>query len=67
MRDYDEELRGTNIVKLYGVRVENGKRYLAFQVWDFDGACYDLTMFMVEETFRLRTLRRGRYGRDTTP
>lgn len=49
VRDYDKEPRGTNIVKPYGVRVENGKRYLAFQVWDFEGDYYDFTLFMVEE------------------
>jgi SAM-dependent methyltransferase len=49
VRDYDQEPRGTNIIKQYGARVENGKRYIAFQVWEFDGACYDMTLFMIEE------------------
>jgi SAM-dependent methyltransferase len=49
VRDYDAEERGTNIVKPYGARIEGGKRYVAFQVWDFKGDVYDLTIFFVEE------------------
>jgi SAM-dependent methyltransferase len=65
VRDYDKEPRGTNIVKPYGARVENGKRYLAFQVWDFDGACYDVTLFVIEEDVSTKDVRaramRSRY------
>ena len=49
VRDYDREERGRNLVKLYGVREEHGKRYVVFQVWDFEGDSYDLTMYFVEE------------------
>jgi SAM-dependent methyltransferase len=49
VRDYETEEHGTNIVKPYGVRTERGKRYLIFQVWDFDGEQYDLAFFFVEE------------------
>jgi len=49
VRDYDKEERGTNIVKHYGARVEGGKRYVPFQVWDFQGDHYDLSFFVVEE------------------
>jgi len=49
VRDYEREERGRNRVKPYGVRVENGKRWLLFQVWDFEGDCYDLSLFVVEE------------------
>lgn len=49
VRDYDQELRGTNLVKPYGARVENGVRYVSLQVWDFEGEHYDLTMFFIEE------------------
>jgi len=49
IRDYAVEPRGTNLLKPYGVRVENGMRYLLFQVWDFVGDCYDLTFFVVQE------------------
>lgn len=49
VRDYDKEERGTNIVKHYGARVEDGKRYVPFQVWDFQGEHYDLSFFVVED------------------
>jgi len=53
VRDYASEARGTNIVKHYGARVENGLRHVLFQVWDFDddgrGAHYDLGFFFVTE------------------
>ena len=49
VRDYKTEERGANIVKLFGVRTERDKRYLIFQVWDFDGEQYDLAFFFVEE------------------
>jgi SAM-dependent methyltransferase len=49
VRDYDREPRGRNILKPYGVKEENGKRYLGFQVWDFEGDLYDFTIFVIEE------------------
>ena len=49
IRDYDKEQRGKNIVKPYGARVEGGKRYVVFQVWDFEGEIYDLTLYIVKE------------------
>ncbi|MFK7844375.1 MAG: class I SAM-dependent methyltransferase [Rhodothermales bacterium] len=49
VRDYVAEDRGRNLVKPYGVRIENGRRYLVFQVWDFEGDFYDLTFFFIEE------------------
>jgi SAM-dependent methyltransferase len=50
VRDYAKEERGQNLVKPYGVRVENGKRFILFQVWDFEGDYYDLSFFIVEES-----------------
>lgn len=32
MRDYDQEERGTELVKPYGIREEDGRRYVIFQV-----------------------------------
>jgi SAM-dependent methyltransferase len=49
VRDYEREPRGTNIVKPHGARIENGKRWVSLQVWDFDGDCYDLTLYLIEE------------------
>jgi SAM-dependent methyltransferase len=65
IRDYEREDRGKNVVKSYGVRIEGGKRYLLFQVWDFDGEHYDLTFFFVEENLSTKEVKthamRSRY------
>jgi SAM-dependent methyltransferase len=65
VRDYEREERGKNLVKPYGVRVENGYRYLLFQVWDFEGDHYDLTFFFVEENLATQEVKthamRSRY------
>jgi hypothetical protein len=47
VRDYDREERGTGLVKPYGVREEGGNRYVIFQIWDFVGQLYDLSMYFV--------------------
>ena len=52
IRDYENEKRGKNILKPYGVRVEGDKRYVIFQMWDFDGDFYDLTVYFVEENLQ---------------
>ncbi|CAF2456137.1 unnamed protein product [Rotaria sp. Silwood2] len=54
IRDYDREQRGgKNIVKPYGkAKIENNKRYVALQVWDFDEQniqYYDFTLYIIEE------------------
>jgi SAM-dependent methyltransferase len=49
VRDYDSEERSGVQMKPYGVREEDGKRYLIFQVWDFAGPHYDLAMYFVED------------------
>jgi SAM-dependent methyltransferase len=49
VRDYDREERGTGLVKPYGVRESDGKRYVIFQVWDFEGEVYDLAMYFVAD------------------
>jgi SAM-dependent methyltransferase len=65
IRDYDREPRGTGIVKPYGIREAAGKRYLVFQVWDFVGDIYDLSMYFVEDNQQLNhantTVMRSRY------
>ncbi len=56
LRDYAREERGRHLVKPYGVRLEGGKRFLLFQVWDFDadGERYDVSFFFVEEDLHTR-------------
>jgi SAM-dependent methyltransferase len=49
VRDYDTEPRGQNILKPYGVRIDGTKRYLVFQVWDFDHPYCNITFYFVEE------------------
>jgi SAM-dependent methyltransferase len=65
MRDYDKEPRGRGIVKPYGIREADGKRYLVFQVWDFEGDLYDISLYFLEEdrsTDRVATrVMRSRY------
>jgi SAM-dependent methyltransferase len=47
VRDYDTEQRGVGLLKPYGVREVNGKRYVISQVWDFTDDIYDLAMYFV--------------------
>jgi SAM-dependent methyltransferase len=47
VRDYDREERGTGLIKPHGVRDRDGRRYVLFQVWDFEGDVYDLAMYVV--------------------
>jgi SAM-dependent methyltransferase len=54
IRDYDREQRGgKNLVKPYGkAKIDNGKRYVALQVWDFDESddqYYNFTLYLIEE------------------
>ncbi|MBT2325898.1 class I SAM-dependent methyltransferase [Variovorax paradoxus] len=65
VRDYEQEPRGTNLVKHYGARVEDGKRYVLYQMWDFEGGLYDLAFFIIEEDLATGTVKthvmRSRY------
>jgi SAM-dependent methyltransferase len=65
VRDYEVEERGRNLVKPYGVRLQDKKRYMLFQVWDFEADHYDLTFFFVEEDLQTKQVQthalRSRY------
>lgn len=50
VRDYDQVERQGTQVKPYGLRVENGVRYIIFQVWEFKGAIYELSMYLVKDS-----------------
>jgi len=56
---------GKNLVKPYGVRELGGKRFVVFQVWDFEGEYYDFTLYIVEEDLSSKEVRteamRSRY------
>jgi SAM-dependent methyltransferase len=49
VRDYEKEDQSRQQVKPYGVREENGVRWLAWQVWDPHPPMYDLTLYLVED------------------
>jgi hypothetical protein len=50
VRDYDQEERGTGMLKPHGVRVEEGTRYIVFQVWDFEGNVCDASLYFVGDS-----------------
>ena len=49
VRDYDLEDRTGLQVKPYGLRIEGSTRYLLFQVWEFRGTLYELTLYCIED------------------
>ena len=49
VRDYDQEKRSGVQVKPYGLRTEGEIRYLVFQVWEFQGVIYDLSIYFIED------------------
>lgn len=52
IRQYDQEARGKGILKPFGVREEGDKRYVIFQVWDFEGEQYAFSMYFIEDDKR---------------
>jgi len=49
VRDYDNEAHGRGLIKPFGTRDLTDKRYIIFQVWDFDGDHYDFAMYFVAD------------------
>ncbi|MBW2367928.1 MAG: class I SAM-dependent methyltransferase [Deltaproteobacteria bacterium] len=49
VRDYEKEDFSMQQVKPYGIREDNGKRWLLWQVWDPHPPTYDVTMYFVED------------------
>lgn len=49
IRPYDKEERGRGLIKPYGLREEAGRRYLIWQIWDFEGEQYVLSMYLIED------------------
>lgn len=49
VRDYDREVRSGIQVKPYGIREQDGIRYVIFQVWEFEGDCYRLSMYIIQD------------------
>lgn len=49
VRDYEKEDLSKQQIKQYGIREEDGVRWLLWQVWDARGPTYDVTMYVVED------------------
>lgn len=49
LRDYENEERDGIQVKPYGVRVDQGVKYIIFQTWEFHGDIYDLSMYFIRD------------------
>lgn len=56
IRQYDREERGTGVIHPFRVYEERDRRFVIFQVWDFDGDLYDFSMYIVEDDGRSETL-----------
>ena len=54
VRDYEEEDRTGQTIKLYGTRREKGVTYLILQTWDWHGQTYDLNMYFIEDRGSLK-------------
>ncbi len=50
VRDYARIERTNPDVRPYGLRYEAGRRFLAVQVWEWDGDQYDLRMYLTSES-----------------
>jgi SAM-dependent methyltransferase len=50
VRDYDKENKNGIIVKPYDSHEEDGASYAMFQVWNFDGDIYDMSLYVVEDS-----------------
>jgi hypothetical protein len=69
VRDYDKELGTGCEVRPYGVRDHEGKRYLVFQVWDWQDKHYDVAIYFVADRGGadcVTHVMRGRYYAVTT-
>jgi len=50
VRDYDNIERKSPDVRPYGLRYEGGGRFLAVQVWEWEGDQYDVRMYLTSES-----------------
>jgi len=50
VHDYENEDLTRRQVRPYGIREENSTRYFIFQVWDFDGPIFVLSLYIVKES-----------------
>ena len=52
VRDYAALDQGGTQLKPHGVRIENGTRWLLFQLWEWRRAIYDLSFYFIEDDGR---------------
>lgn len=50
VRDYAAIERTSPDIRPYGMRYEDGRRFLAVQVWEWDGDHYDLRLYLTSES-----------------
>jgi SAM-dependent methyltransferase len=48
VRDYDPSESGTKVVP-YGLRTDGERRFVVFQVWEYQGPFYNLAMYFMED------------------
>lgn len=70
LRDYEKENRNGIQLKPYGVRVDQGVKYVILQTWEFHGDIYDLSMYFIrddgEELAETRIFRSQYYAVSTS-
>jgi hypothetical protein len=49
VRDYDRIERRNPDLRAHSVRLEPGVRVLSYQLWQWDGDCYDLHMYLTRD------------------
>ena len=49
IRDYEKESHDGIQFKPYDVRVDQGVKYIIFQIWEFHGSIYDLSMYFIQD------------------
>lgn len=58
VREYANILRSGTQVHPYGVREQDGKRYVLLQVWDFAGMLYNTDFYLIEDDRASRPITR---------
>ncbi|MFA6448353.1 MAG: class I SAM-dependent methyltransferase [bacterium] len=49
VRDYDREIKTGTVVKPYDPHEEDGAKYTIFQIWNFEGDIYDMSLYIAED------------------
>ena len=49
LRDYEKEKKTTHQIRPYKVQIHKGVKYILFQIWDFAGDIYDLSLYLITD------------------